>query len=300
MLFIIILLFSAPTLFAKHSEPCVEHKVNTSLIDNTYHYFNKKFCQPAAWFDNFFADKRSLEDARAGTILRWYDDLSLTEQGEIKQQMKLNAHLHLPKLNHKLKLLIGSYISPLDSPTTNADQDNSQLALRYDWIAQERTSFNVKVTAHPSIGFRYRYSYPVHARVVLSFTQKLQQRRRINAASSQFDIDFSIDPLFLLRWSHEVQIKKNEVGIKLSSEATLYQYISSTKAINYHAHLHMKTRPQQQITEHYLSVSYRHNVFRKWFFYTLTPSLKWQHEDITRPTKEATFTLRLEVLFTNL
>ena len=197
LLFILILL-SAPTLFAKHRDPCVEHPINTSLIDTTYHYFNTKFCQPAAWFDNFFADKRSLEDARAGTIIRWYDDLSVNGQGEIKQKMKLNAHLHLPKLNHKLKLLIGTYISPFEGTPENTNEENSKLALRYDWIAKERTSFNVKVTAHPSIGVRYRYSYPIHTRVVLSFTQKIQQRRRINSAHSQLDIDFSIDPDFFI------------------------------------------------------------------------------------------------------
>lgn len=294
------LLFAPYTLlFAEHN-PCAQHKINTSLIDSTYHYLNIKFCQPAVWFDDFFTDQRSLEDSRAGTIIRWYNDMWLSNTGAFKHKMKLNARLHLPNLSHKLKLVIGTSSADFNTTKIDAKTEYNNLALRYDWIAKEQTSFNVKVTIRPSIAFRYRYNYPLNERVVLTFTQKVQQRKKTNAASSQFDIDFSIDPIFLLRWSNEVNIKKDMQGVKFISGLTLYQYISDTQAINYHAHINSQTQPEHRIIERYLSMSYRHNILRKWFFYTLTPTLTWQTEDPISPLKDASITLRLEVLFSNI
>lgn len=307
-LFISILLlpFSSFFLFAEEETEAknnisVKDNTQTTFIDETYHYLNHKFSQPAIWFDSFFVDDRISEDASADTIIRWYNDISWSELDDFKYQSKLNARINLPKISNKLKLVFESddEEGPLTTLPHNEEETDNQLGLRYDIFGKQRSSFNIKVTLRPGIEARYRYSYPLTTQTVAHFTQKLYQKEKVTGESSQLDLDHSITPEFLLRWTNFVKWETDIDAFKMGTGLTLYQYISPKQAINYKASISGPDKPYHYIENSHLSITYRQNILRKWLFYEVTPEINWDKTVDTERKKEATITLRLEVLFKN-
>ncbi|WP_070966652.1 hypothetical protein [Vibrio sonorensis] len=283
-------------------DPCHSRQQEARLVDNAYHYLNTKFCQPALWFDGFFVEERADQDSRAGTIVRWYNDYSLTEGKGYEYSTKLKARLHLPGLTKRLKLVFESdeeeSVGDLFPSTT--DETENTLGLRYDWIYKARTSLNFRVTARPGIEARYRYSYPVSDNTVLQLTQKLYRKRSVNGSYTQIDVDYSVTPNVLFRWSNFGTYEDDISGWELGSGVTFYQYLSDKQALNYRASTSGTNRPYHHITQNHLSVTYRQNFLRKWLFYEVTPEYNWYREVYKDKWNEAKFTFRLEVLFENL
>ncbi|WP_022942844.1 hypothetical protein [Psychromonas hadalis] len=298
--FILTLSPHAP-LFANHQQRCISHSEQTTIIDKTYHYLNSSFCQPALWFDDFFVDERISEDSQAGTMVRWYNDFSLDEDKNFRYKTKLTARVHLPKVTHKLKLVFESDAEDAVInlfPNKNEPAENS-LGLRYDWVVKEQQSLNVKVTIKPSIEMRYRYTIPLSEYFISRITQKIYQKKKLTGSATLLDFDVAISENFLFRWTNFVKIETKD-RLELGSGFTLYQFISTTQAFSYKTSVTAQEKPNHYISNYHLSLNYRQNIFRKWFYYELTPELNWNKEQTTPRESEASLTLRLEVLFNNI
>ncbi|MCP4321464.1 MAG: hypothetical protein GY787_06370 [Alteromonadales bacterium] len=283
---------------ANHQTACISHDEPNTIIDKTYHYINDSFCQPAVWFDDFFVDERATEDAYAGTMIRWYNDFSWNESENVHYKTKLSARIHLPKVTQKLKLIFEpeSEDSILNLFPNETTEPENSLGLQYDWITKERQSLSVKVTIRPRIELRYRYLYPLYESLLVRFTQKIYQRKKISGGAVLLDFDHSINSHFLLRWANFVT-RETEDLLELGSGLILYQYISATQALNYKASLTAQEKPEHYISNYHLSVTYRHNILRKWFYYEIIPELNWPKELDSIRDRESKITLRLEVLF---
>ena len=301
MLFTALLINYSPQLLANHQQACFSHDTPDTIVDKTYHYINNTFCQPALWFDDFFVDQRVSDDVYAGTMVRWYNDFSWNESENVHYRTKLTARIHLPKITRKIKLVFepdteDSIINLFPNETTEPE---SSLGLQYDWVTKERQSLSLKVTIKPSIELRYRYLYPLHEVLLLRFTQKLYQRKKTTGSDTLVDFDHALNNHFLLRWANFVKIETDNL-LELGTGLTLYQYMSKTQALNYKASLTAQEKPQHYVSNYHLSVAYRQNIFRKWFYYELRPEVNWNKSLETERNKEAKITLRLEVLFDNI
>ena len=271
------------------------------IIDNAYHYLNTKFCQPAVWFDSFFVDDRVTQDARAGTMVRWYHDYTVSEAGEYQYQTYLKAKVHLPFASEKLKLIFESDVEEdvLELFPEQEDELEASLGLRYDWYAREKSSFNLKVSAAPSIEMRYRYSYSFSPDTLLRFTQRVYQRKGVTGETSQIDIDYTLNPYFLLRWANIAKYDSELEGFELGSGITLYQSLSNKRALNYKASITGYDQPDEYLGNIHLSLTYRQNIYRSWLFYELTPAYDWNKDYSLKREGEGSVTLRLEFLFNN-
>ncbi|MEH6454582.1 MAG: hypothetical protein V7782_16255 [Psychromonas sp.] len=303
---VILILFSS-NLFAEEVHPCYTppDEANTNTIDIAYSYLTTKFCQPALWFDSFFVDSRATEDARAGTMIRWYTDLTWEKAESPAFGMKLNARLNLPRFSKKLKLVIESddeeaRVDSFGQPLASDEKDRT-VGLQYDLKAEDRNSFNVKVTVRPSLEFRYRYTAPISAKTTFRFTQKLYQKRKVTGESSHVDFDHTINPKFVLRWANLARFESDVHDFELGTGLTLYQYISKRRAISYKSGVTWYTKSTPYVHNSHLSMVYRQNIFRKWLFYELIPEVNWDKEEDDGPTERNTkITFRLEVLFSNI
>ena len=289
-------------LFADQQDVCFSHSSEEGFVDKAYHYLNTKFCQPAIWFDSFFVDDRVSQDARAGSMVRWYNDFYWTEFGGFAYKSKLTARLYLPKVTRKLKLVFESDDEEdrLELFSKKDEEKQSNLGLRYDMYAKGRSSFNIKITERPSIEARYRYTYPFTVQTTGSFTQKVYQKKKVTGEITQLDIDHSLTPEFLLRWANFLKFETDTSSFEAGTGFTLYQFISQKKAISYKASIIGQEKPDHYISNTHLSVTYRQNILRKWFFYEITPEINWDKQFDSIRKKEATITLRLEVLFNNI
>lgn len=280
-----------------HSQP-----EDNKILDSAFSYVNTKLCQPAIWFDSFFVDERVDEDASAGTIVRWTNDFSYIEGEGYQFKTRFKARFHLPKVTKKLKVVFESDDeSDLFDlfPTSGKDVENA-FGLRYDWLSEERSSFNIKLTAKPAIEARYRYTYSINEDLVLRATQKFYQKKRLTGESTELDLDYSISTDFLLRWSNFARYEDDIKGWELGSGITLYQHISDQQALSYQVSTTGTNRPFHYISNTHASIIYRQNLLRPWLFYELIPEYNWGREADTQRVGEAKATLRLEILFQNI
>lgn len=282
---------------------CLSESEEQSVVDNTYNYLNTKFCQPALWFDDFFADERVTEDARAGTMVRWYNDFIWLEGEGFSFKPNLSARLYLPKINKKLKLVIESDNTDTTDdlfPGGGTDQSNNALGLSYDVSVKDRSSFNIKATIRPSLEARFRYVYPFTSQTLWRFTQKVYQRKSVTGEATHFDFDHSFNEKFLFRWANFAKLETDLDGFEFGTGFTLYHYISPTQALNYRTSITANNKPYHYINNTHLGVTYRHNILRNWFFYELIPEINWPKDAYQEQRKELSFTLRLEVMFKNI
>ena len=282
---------------------CASESAQQSLVDNTYHYLNTKFCQPALWFDNFFADQRTTKDARAGTRVRWSNDFIWLEGKGYSFVPNLSARLYLPKITKKLKLVLESDLADTSKaffPGGEDNQPNNALGLSYDVSVKDRSNFNLKATIRPSLEARYRYIYPFTRQTLWRFTQRIYQKEEVTGEATHVDFDHSLNEKFLFRWANFITLETAFDGYEWGSGFTLYHYISPTQALNYRASLTANNKPYHYINNIHLGVTYRHNILRDWFFYELIPAINWPKDAYQQQKKEAFFTLRLEIMFKNI
>lgn len=291
-----------PAQAAEVIDPCLTHSADDTAFDQAFDYLNTKFCQPAIWFDNFFVDERTLEDARAGTLVRWTNDFSYYEKEGFKYRANINARFNLPGANQKLKLIIDS--QGLDDPFAFMkgpdDEGEADIGLRYDWYAKDRVSFNIKANFKPKLEARWRYTYPISQGTLARLTQKIYQEKKVTGESSEFDIEHSFDEDFLLRWSAVIQYENRNNGWEFGSSVNLYHYISSKQALNYIASIYGVDTPYHYVENARVAVTYRQNFARDWLFFEITPEYNWSKEVDTDRLDQAIITFRLEVMFQNI
>jgi hypothetical protein len=287
--------------FKSAEEHCYSDNREVGSLDKTYHYLNTKFCQPAIWFDSFFVDERITDDARAGTMVRWYNDFSWSESDGFKFRTSLKAKLHLPRATKKLKIVIESDADDdlQDIFPSNSDELENSVGLRYDWYAREKSSFNIKVTLRPSIEARYRYSYPLSQDTLLNFTQRVYSRKSVLGERTQIDVDHTLNEQFLVRWTNYAKYEDDINSFELASGLTLYQSVSAKQAVSYNASITGYDKPDAYISNTNVSITYRHNIYRDWLFYEITPEYNWDNKIEEDKIDEATITFRLEFLFNN-
>lgn len=289
-------------------EVCLSQSDENHNVDKAFDYLNTKLCQPAVWFDSFFVDERVEENARAGTLIRWYNDFSQSDENGFKYRTKFKLRFNLPKVTKKLKVIVESEgeDAPHDLLPETTEDFESQVGLRYDWYAKGRSSFNLKATFHPSIEARYQYTYPFTTSTIGRFTQRVYQKKTITGESSQLDIEHSFNKKLLLRWTNYANYDDDIKGWEFATGTTLYHYVSQEQALSYQASILGGNRPYHYIENTNLSITYRHNYGREWFFYEITPEYNW-NKDLDSETEplpyrytEAKVTLRLEVMFHNI
>ncbi|WP_415225805.1 hypothetical protein [Psychromonas sp.] len=291
-----------PSLLFAEQYICSSQSAEDGFVDTGYHYLNTKFCQPAVWFDSFFMDEQSREYGHAGSMLRWYNDFSMVEKRGFVYKSGLTVRLYLPNFTRKLKLVFESEEEDqrIGMLSKESEQTQSTFGLRYDLYSKGRSSFNLKATLRPGIEARYRYTYPFSEKTIGRFTQKLYQRKNVTGEITYLDIDYSINPIFLFRWANFLKFETDLHGFETGSGFTLYQFISPTQAISYQTSITGRNNPYHYINNSNISVTYRHNILRKWFFYEIIPEINWNKEADTLREQELMITLRLEVLFKNI
>ena len=279
---------------------CLRH--SEGLIDSTHAFISNYLCQPSVWFDSFFQDEQADRDSEAGTIARWYNDFNLNQHDSYSFETKLKLRLNLPKVSKRLKLVFESDDEDdvRDIIPKESEQAEESIGLRYDWIQKKRSSFNIKVSARPSIAARYRYTYPVTDTFNIRLAQIIYQKESVLGEQTSIDFDYAFHPEYLFRWANSAAYEDDINGWHFNTDLILYQHISDSQAINYRYYIDATNRPNHYISDTGFATTYRHNIGFKWFFYEITPRYRWVKEENEQRKGQAEITLRLEVVFNNI
>ncbi len=247
-----------------------------SWYDDTQAYVNSQFCEPALWFDNFFANDRVFQEGVAGTYIRWRNDFSYDEEEYFKFKSNLSFTVELPGLEDRLRLTFESDedealrdIAPGNQQTTNS------LGLQLDVAENARSKFNISISLSPRVRLRYRYTYPVFETVILRLTQEVQREKAINSARTLIDFEKLFENQLFFRSSSEGKVSEEYDGIDWLQAFVLYQRVDKRASLSYEVSVNGITEPLTLATNYRLGVRFRKNFHRRWLFYEIAPEMTW-------------------------
>jgi hypothetical protein len=276
--------------------------------DSAHAYMNTAFCEPAIWFDDFFASDRVFEEV-GGSYVRWRNDFIQNEEQGSDFITNLTFSVELPKISSKLKLIFeGDQDQELQDvlPGEPAEASSNTLGLRLDVRDTDRSNFNISVSAKPRIRLRYRYTYPFTDEFLFRFTQEVQNEKGVNGALTRLDLEKAFLPLKLLRSTTEFTVTEDLAGINWAQAFILFQRITRKSSVSYETSAVGITEPQSVTTNYRLGIRYRQNIHRDWLFFEVSPDITWpvtlsedREEVIEQRRSVVSFLVRVEVHFGN-
>jgi len=285
-----------------------DHTYEKYWYDETQIYINSKFCEPALWFDNFFATDRIFDEGVPGTYVRWRNEFTYDEEEYFSYKMRLKFSVVLPGFKNKLRLSFeGDKDEDLrDISPGSDDTSNNSLNLQLDIKETARSKFNVRFSLSPRIRFRYRYTYPIYDDITLRLTQEVQWKNGVNSARTRFDFEQVLNSKILFRSSTEANVSEKFDGVDWLQAFVLFQRINKKSSLAYEASVNGITEPFSKTTDSRVGIRYRKNFHREWLFFEIAPEVTWpvtvnrenSNIEINRRSKWLLF-FRLEVHFGN-
>lgn len=267
---------------AEHPENPCDRGMDTydyeeQWYDSSQIYINTKFCEPALWFDNYFANDRIFDEGVAGTYIRLRNDFVYDEEDDFELKVRLKASVELPGTENRLRLTFESdQDEDLNDLAAGGSNDSSNsLGLQLDLKQNARSKFSVTASFTPRIRFRYRYTYPIGDAITMRLTQDIQNEKGINGARTRIDYEHLFLEDFLFRSSSEGEITEEFDGIDWLQAFVLYQRISKKTSIAYETSVDGITKPRTMALDYRVGIRYRKNFHREWLFYEIVPDYTW-------------------------
>jgi len=254
-----------------------EHNYETNWYDHSQIYVNTKFCEPALWFDNFFARDRLFEEGVAGTYVRWRNDFTYDEEEYFEFKTRITVSAVLPGLENRFRLTFeGEDDEDLrDLAPGNEDEAANSLGLQVDLTENARSKFSVSVNLSPRVRLRYRYTYPVFEQTILRLTQEVQWKNGTSSARSRFDVEQPIDDKFLFSSSTELKVSEEYKGVDWLQAFVMYQWVNKKTSLAYELSAEGVTEPISIIRNYRVGIRFRKNFHREWLFYEIVPDYTW-------------------------
>jgi len=245
--------------------------------DSTHTFINEKFCEPALWFDNFFASDRIFDEGVAGTYIRWRNDFTYDEEEHFEFKMRLSASVQLPAMKNRLRLTFESDEEEdlRDIVPGYSDESTNSLGLQLDLLKKTRSKFSLSVSFKPRIRFRYRYTYLLDETIVLRLTQEVQRERSVHSAKTRFDFEKLFDETFLFRATTEGEVSEEYDGMDWVQTLVLFQRINNKSSLSYETSVRGISKPVWQAIDYRLAFRFRRNFHRKWLFFEISPEMTW-------------------------
>jgi len=281
-----------------------------ALVDRAHQEISDRLDAPSRWFDNFFSDPRSDEEA-AGTQLRLRGSTTFVERDGVHFNGDIKVRLRLPNVKRRLHLILSSEDEDVRKETLKdarvnrelADQKtDTSLALRY---TQERSS-TLSLTHHvgadledgfnPRLRSRVRYTVPVAEQSLLSLTQAVFWEKKTGfGEESRIDFDLPLKENMLLRTSGQGLYSETSQGYEWLTMLQLLTSFSQNRALAIGTFTVGETDPKKRAVEYDIFIKYRQRIFRQWLFIELKPEIYWHRNQDFRAT--SLFTLNLEIQF---
>ncbi len=321
---------------------------DNNYIDRSHDYMEREIFDAAKWFDGLFGDKAVSDNAARGTAVRdtavhdtavrvtavrdtskaeiklkWSNELR-AEKGEgFKYRTSLHAHVHLPKVEKKLRLVIfeenrqeAAVPIPSDPGTPVANtptQANTLRAVNTElrYYAHETKTAYVFLAAGSRFvwlpetfvrgRFLWRYSLVDNTFISPSVTPFWQDHLGFGVTPQlDFGHPFARNNIFL--WTNTATVFRNRPGLLWGTEVSLSRILSPVTAIAIAVGANGATRPSAVADRFNLAANnyrvafkYRRNIYRPWLFMELVPEANWRRVENAGREIVPAFTVRLDI-----
>jgi len=245
--------------------------------DNSQIYVNSMFCEPALWFDNYYANDRIFEEGVAGTYVRLRNDFIYDEEDGFEFKIRLKASLALPGTENRLRLTFsGEEDEDLrDIAPGGGEETSNSLGLQLDLAETGRSKFSVTGSLTPRIRFRYRYTYPIVDDITMRLTQEVQREHSTVSTRTKIDFEYLFEEDFLFRASSQGKFSEEYDGVDWLQAFVVYQRINDKTSIAYETSVNGITEPRVRDLDYRVGIRLRRNFHREWLFYEFVPEYTW-------------------------
>ncbi len=283
-----------------------------SWLDLTHSYFNQRLCEPAAWFDGFFGDPRTLEENPVGSFIRLRNAIRWDETEGWQHRASVRANLILPRLSQRVRLLVardeqleGDYpgSSAFDDP-----ENRTRLGLRYLASEHARSRFDIDGTVRVSSGSlnprlqgRYRYVRGLTDRSLGRFTQSaFWEREEGFGLTTRLDWEWLPDRDRLVRWSTRGTWSEKSDGIDWRTGLVSFRQLDLRSAVRAEIGAWGYTEPRFETEEYFVALRFRQQFLRHWLYYEVQPEHAWPKDfDTGERRNDWRITFTLEIQFEN-
>ena len=283
-----------------------------SWLDRSHSYLTQRLCEPAAWFDGFFGDPRSLEETSVGTFFKLRNALQWDESKGWSYAARLRADLELPQISERLRLFVtrdedvaGEF---RDDPAVVDGDERTRLGLRFLISEDLQRRIDVDGTVRisqsgldPRLRARYRYVQGLTDHTLMRATQSaFWERSEGFGLGSRLDYEWLPRAESLLRWTVEGTLSEASKGVDWRSRVVGFQQLDQRTAIRADVGAFGWTRPNFEVEEYFVSLRLRRQFLRRWLYFELQPEHAWplDADGITRRS-DWRFTFTLEIQFEN-
>ena len=282
------------------------------LVDRTHSLVSESFNRFIYQIDDTIGGGEPVNYVPGNTAkLRLELTKNANNRSELKGTIKVRAVL--PRSEKRLRLLISTE-EDLKAPDENAEAEQSNtdglsFALRFIKKARDNGYVNFDLGArwrdnkvqmfgrinlaldyaHGNTGFHSKLANSLYQYSSSGFENRLR-----------YDLSRTLDERdsLVLRGSTDILWRDDRHGTLISETLGLYTDIDEKRALALELLASYSTRLNGQDTEHYRGSSvrfrFRHNFWRKWFYYEFWPGVSWHAENNYRMAFQTFF--RVETL----
>ena len=301
------------------ADKCATFRVDgETWLDQTHAYVDRKLCQPAAWFDDFFGNDTIPDGSRPSVLvvmrnsIRWTEGKGTVFVPDYKFRYRLP---HMEKLLQKGRFYITSgstadkfTLQPGQPADPGVDPEtgnrNPTMGLRADFLPRSGSQFSLEtgIKMHlpidPFVRLRYQYTRPFAGVYVVRFTEiPLWRVVEHFTETSQLDLERKMSTFTLLRWSDYLTYTEGRNGMSWNTGISLFTQLTPKSAISYDLSMWGVNHPAWAIENYRAGIRYRRNFYRPWLFYELSPEVTWPKDAGGSRNSTCAFMATLEIQF---
>jgi hypothetical protein len=292
-------------------------------IDRSHTYLDRKINKVVTWFDGLFGDTIESDSAMAKNRLKWSNELRAEKGNGLRYRSSLRAHLRLPILEKRVRLVImeenrEEAVVPVPSdpgtPVANTPtQANTFRAVHSElrYYAHETKAGYAFLAAGSRFvwppetfvrtRFLWRHPWTDNTFISPSMTPFWQDHIGFGLTPQlDFGHRFARDYIFL--WTNAATVFEKKPGLLWGTEVSLSRILSPVSAIAVAVGANGSTRPsvdadrfKMAANNYKATVKYRRNIYRPWLFLELIPETNWRRDEAAERELIPAFTVRLEI-----
>ena len=292
-------------------------------VDRSHAFFDRKINNVVAWIDGLFGETAQRDTRKADIKLRWSNELRAEEGEGVRYHNSIRAHLHLPRFEKRLRLVImeetrEEAVAPIPSdagtpvvntPTTANTLRAVNTELRF-YARDTKAGY-----AFLAVGSRFVWLPETFVRARFLWRHTLAGNAFVSPSVTPFwqdHLGFGITPQldfgrpfphrFIFLWANSATVFHDREGFLWGTEVSLSRIMSSVNAIAFAVGANGATRPSEvadrfnlAANNYKVSVKYRRNFYRPWLFLELIPEANWRREGAGGREVIPAFSVRLEI-----
>lgn len=284
--------------------------VTSTLLDRTHKIVSQRFSRFFHQIDGFFgAGESSLQNNESWARVRFDTFKRVGEDADFKGAVKLRVVL--PRAERRFRLLFSTEDDESTESGSQSTEENTSgnfsLALRFIRRARKNGTVNF------DLGARYRDKRAqIFSRINLFYRRDLMWQFESSFTNSLYyfsvsgyENKFRYDlgrPLnssktLFLRGSTDLLWKKNQRGTIVGETIGLYAEIDDKKALAFEALASYTTSLTDEEPEYFrggeVRLRFRHNLWRRWFYYEIWPSVSWAPANDYEPALGGMFRMEM-------